>query len=83
MIIIKSIIVGIKDYTKDCWHDFWYWFWDALWDWTNKRCVKCYVWDKNEGHYTKEGSVWYYIKQVYVGAKKNVRAGGASKRFKG
>lgn len=57
------VLKGIRDYTRDCWHDFWFWFWDKLYDFSNARCVKCYVWEKNEGYYTKEGSVWYYIRQ--------------------
>lgn len=60
---MKETFLGIKDYCKDCWHDFWYWFWDSLWDWTNKRCTRCYVWDKNDGCYTKEGNLRHYIQQ--------------------
>lgn len=60
---MKSVCLGIKDYIRDCWHDFWYWFWDLLYNFTNRRCVKCYVWDQNDGYYTKEGSVWHYIRQ--------------------
>jgi len=77
---MKYIWLGIKDYCKDCWHDFWYWFWDALWTWTNKRCVKCYVWKKNEGCYTKEGSVWHYIQQRKIAKQiKDVKNGSKNR----
>ena len=66
---MKETFLGIKDYCKDCWHDFWYWFWDSLWEWTNKRCTRCYVWDKNDGCYTKEGNLRHYIQQRKIAKK--------------
>lgn len=60
---MKHIILGITDYTKDCWHDFWYWFWGGLWGIAEHRATRCYIWRYNDGLYTKEGSVWHYIRQ--------------------
>lgn len=66
---MRNIINGTKDYLTDCWHDFWYWFWNLWYDFSNKMCVKCYVWEKNEGYYTKEGSLRHYIQQRKIGSK--------------
>lgn len=77
---MKYIWLGIKDYCRDCWHDFWYWFWDALWTWTNKRCVKCYVWRYNEGCYTKEGSVRHYIEQRKIAKQIKDEKNGSKNR---
>ena len=60
---MKTILLGIKDYIKDCWHDFWFWFWNGIWDWAEYRATRCYDWRYNEGCYTKEGSLRHYIQQ--------------------
>ena len=66
---MKYILFGIKDYCRDCWHDFWYWFWDSLADFCTTRTVKCYVWQNNEGYYTKEGNLQYYLRQRKISSK--------------
>lgn len=62
-----EVILGIKDYCKDCWHDFWFRFWNSLWDFSRRRTFRCYDWRNNEGCYTKEGSVRHYIYNRKVG----------------
>lgn len=66
---MKYIILGIKDYCKDCWHDFWYWFWESLCRFINRRCTRCYCWRNNDGCYTKEGNLWFYIKNRHIAQK--------------
>lgn len=53
---MKHIILGIKDYCKDCWHDY---VLIKIW---HRRDVKRY---EDFGTYVtwKEGSVWHYIRQ--------------------
>lgn len=71
---MKDVLLGIKDYCKDCWHDFWYMFWTKMWTWAERRTFRCYDWQNNEGCYTKEGSVRHYIIQRKIGRKvKNER----------
>lgn len=60
---MKSTILGIKDYIKDCWHDFWFWFWDGLDNFVSRRLHHTYCWQKNEGYFTKEGGLQHYIAQ--------------------
>ena len=67
---MKHIILGIKDYCKDCWHDFWFWVWSALWGATEKHATRCYNWRYNEGLSVKEGSVWHYIRQRKITDKR-------------
>lgn len=70
---MKYIWLGIKDYCKDCWHDFWYWFWGKLEVFCTRRANRCYCWKKNEGYFTKEGSVWHYIQQRRIAEQKDVK----------
>ena len=61
---MKDIILGIKDYCKDCWHDWLVRRVSAYGGQVMERCSynrKNYRWEK--ACYWKEGSVWHYIRQ--------------------
>ena len=60
---MKSTILGIKDYIKDCWHDFWFCIWDNLDNFVSIRLHRTYCWKHNDGCFTKEGDLKYYIQQ--------------------
>ena len=71
---MKDVLLGIKDYCKDCWHDFWFWVWLHLENFVGHRLWRTYCWRNNDGCYTKEGSVRHYIIQRKIGRKvKNER----------
>ena len=67
---MKAIILGIKDYIKDCWHDW------------HLHCVEksignqpVFFMSKAEDAWVaktdwKEGSVWHYIKQRRLAKRK-------------
>lgn len=67
---MKYIWLGIKDYCKDVWHDFWFRFWNSLWDFSRRRTFRCYDWGYNEGCFTKEGNLWFYIKNRHIAQKR-------------
>lgn len=75
---MKYIILGIKDYCKDCWHD-----------WLRNRIFALYKGEKivvSVSHKTyihlmtwKEGSVWYYIQQRKIAKKVKAERSRAKK----
>ena len=60
---MKYILLGIKDYCKDCWHEFWFKFWNKLDDFTTRRLARTYCWAKNDACFCKEGNLRHYIQQ--------------------
>lgn len=61
---MKEIILGIKDYCKDCWHD-----------WLMHRLIKTYP-DENirEEWLWKEGNLWHYIRQRKIAKERKEHA---------
>lgn len=61
---MKYIILGIKDYCKDCWHD---WLLKRLYNYYKGKKQLSYFEPKLDMYVCvnpwKEGSVWHYIKQ--------------------
>lgn len=53
---MKYIILGIKDYCKDCWHDYIECKWAKLHRTELSRNV-------NRWWKWKEGNIWHYIRQ--------------------
>lgn len=75
---MKNIILGIKDYCKDCWHD---WlvarlkkFCCAIYDYVPARHKDLVAGYLEPAMTWKEGSVWHYIRQRKL-AKKGVKNG--------
>lgn len=67
---MKEVILGIKDYCKDCWHD---WLLEHLFRFY-KNCVIFFIPDKTGARqdlsFWKEGSVWHYIRQRKIAKKR-------------
>lgn len=64
---LKSIILGTKDYIKDCWHD---WLYHRL----SKTHTNATIYFLNLGcdikeTTWKEGSIWHYIRQRRLAGK--------------
>ena len=66
---MKAIILGIKDYCKDCWHDWLFFRLQKLYK--DPNCVLTYYniyTDEFHGTVSwKEGNVWHYIRQRRLG----------------
>lgn len=66
------ILLGIKDYCKDCWHD---WLLKRVLAYGGRVYDKCYnLGSKNKPYWGlaclwKEGTVWHYIKQRRIAKK--------------
>ena len=79
---MKYVLLGIKDYIKDCWHD---WLLDRLQATYPNATI--YFYDHGydadfETRHWKEGNLWHYIQQRRIAEQKKYKTEKARKSAK-